>query len=504
MPIDLLQAARELIAIDSRSSVSDRAVVDYLAPLCRRAGLTVHLQTERRDGVQQHNLLAGRRGAAPSPGEAAGGSAVDAERPALLLATHLDTVPPGDEALWTQTGGDPFRLTERDGLLVGLGSADVKLDFLCKLVALERLAETPLQRPVLLAGTYGEEVGRWGARLLLRETAPLPAAVLVGEATGLRPCTAHKGFLELRCTARAATQPAPTGHCRRITFHGASAHSSQVHKGVSANDACLDALQSSSAPTPPVVLALQGGDLVNKVAERAEMIVIGPTALDDAAPDDTASDRRAPGEDDSPPDDSVVSSPTVVDVPCPERATWSPALVTLLLALHRHVAALRADLLLDRVAGFEPAYSTVNNGLVALAGDTLSYTIDVRCVPGDAAAEQLATHLERIERLAERTPDCELQIERVQDDAPFAAMPGSPLLHSLHDVLRDSGLPVDPELKSGTTEAAQYRDAGLDVLVFGPGEAAGNIHRPNEHVPLAHLRRAVDIYEAMVRRLCGD
>ncbi|GEM_PF-635981 len=498
MSIDLLQAARELIAIDSRSSVSDRAVVDYLAPLCRRAGLTVHLQTERRDGVEQHNLLAGRGGSATTAGGAAAGPAVAAERPALLLATHLDTVPPGDEALWTQTGGDPFRLTERGGLLVGLGSADVKLDFLCKLVALERLAETPLQRPVLLAGTYGEEVGRWGARLLLRETAPLPAAVLVGEATGLRPCTAHKGFLELRCTARAATQPAPAGHCRRITFHGASAHSSQVHKGVSANDACLDTLQSLSAPTPPVVLDLQGGDLVNKVADRAEMIMVGPTALDDAA---FRRSRRA--GDDSPQVGPAIPGPAVVDMPCPEHATWSPQLVTLLLALHRHVAALRADLLLDQVAGFEPPYSTVNNGLVSLTAGELSYTIDVRSVPGDAAAERLATHLKRIDQLAEQTADCELRIERVQDDPPFAAMPGSPLLHSLHGVLRDHRLPVDPELKSGTTEAAQYRDAGLDVLVFGPGEAAGNIHRPNEHVPLAHLRRAVDVYEAMVRRLCG-
>jgi len=497
MPIDLLQAARELIAIDSRSSVSDRAVVDYLMPLCRSAGLSVYLQTERRDGIEQHNLLAGRHGTAPSGAGAAGAGTADADRPALLLATHLDTVPPGDETLWTQTGGDPFRLTERDGFLFGLGSADVKLDFLCKLLALERLAETALERPVLLAGTYGEEVGRWGAKLLLRETGPLPAAVMVGEATGLRPCTAHKGFLELRCTARAETRPAPAGHCRLITFHGTTAHSSQVHKGVSANDACLDALQSLSAQTPPVVLGLHGGDLVNKVADRAEMVVMGPAALDRAAPG-----RAAPGRAGSAEAGSAVPGTTVADVPCPEHATWSPPLISLLLELHRHVTALRADLLLDRVAGFEPPYSTVNNGLVSLAAGELSYTIDVRSAPGDTAAELLATHLSRIERLAERTADCELLIERVQDDPPFAAMPGSPLLHSLHGVLRDCRLPLDPELKSGTTEAAPYRSAGLDVLVFGPGEAAGNIHRPNERVPEAHLRRAVDVYEAMVRRVC--
>ena len=93
MPIDLLSTARELIAIDSRSSLSDRAVVDYLAPLCRAAGLTVSLQDELRDGVTQWNLLATRGGdAAPAEGPATGRAL------RLLLATHLDTVPPGDEA----------------------------------------------------------------------------------------------------------------------------------------------------------------------------------------------------------------------------------------------------------------------------------------------------------------------------------------------------------------------------------------------------------------------
>lgn len=474
MPIDLLQAAREIIALDSRSSLSDRPLVDHLAPLCREAGLTVSLQTERRDGVEQCNLLAAR---GPRPET---GSRDDAVAPALLLATHLDTVPPGDEALWSATGGDAYRMTERDGELYGLGVADVKLDFLCKLLALERLKEHPLARPVLLAGTYGEEVGRWGARLLARETRPRPAAALVGEATGLRPCTAHKGYLELRCGARAATRAATPTACWRVVFEGVAAHSSQVDKGVSANDACLDALRGLTAREPVPILRLRGGELVNKVAAGAEMLLLH--------------DRRP-----------AIPGAGVTRVSCPGDPAWSPALVETLLALHDHISSLRDDLRAHEAPGFEPPFGTVNNGLVSLTAGELSYAVDVRSIPTEVAAEALRAHMERLRQPIARTPgsDLELRIERAFDDPPFAATPGSPLRRRLRRVLRERGLPLDTEFKSGTTEATVYSRAGMDTLVFGPGEATGNIHRPNEHVPLDHLRRAVDVYQDIVVAMCG-
>ena len=270
MSIDLLSTARDLIAVDSRSSLSDRAVVDYLAPLCREAGLAVSMQQEVRAGVTQWNLLATRNGEATSP-QTRGAACDGALR--LLLATHLDTVPPGDEAAWTRTGGKPFELTREDGLLYGLGTADVKLDFLCKLAALERLRDVPLAGPVGLAGTYGEEVGRWGAKLLVRSLSPLPDAILVGEPTGLRPCTSHKGYLEIRCTAGAEPVEPPGGPWWSVTFQGVTAHSSQPHKGRSANDACLSALAELWRRQRPPIAGVQGGELVNKVAATAGFLV---------------------------------------------------------------------------------------------------------------------------------------------------------------------------------------------------------------------------------------
>jgi len=482
MPIDLLTTARALIAIDSRSSLSDGAIVDYLIPLCRQAGLHVSVLSETRDGVRQHDLIAGRgRVAAPAGagGEAPAGSP---EPAALVLATHLDTVPPGDEGLWTMTAGRPFELTERDGMLHGLGTADVKLDFLCKLLALERLKETELRRPVALAGTYGEETGRWGAALLADSFADRlggpPQAVLVGEPTGLRPCTAHKGYVEIHCRGESTPVPVDRGPCWSVRFSGAAAHSSQPHKGVSANDACLGALALQWETCPLPVLGLRGGDLVNKVPAAAEMVVRcdKPPRMGDAQ---------------------------ITPVECPPSPSWSPDVVQLLLHVHRLTAALRERLSAYPAAGFDPPCSSVNNGLVYLSPGAFSHVVDVRRVPGQGPCTELEAHFDALYRLAQGCDGPRLAVDRVLDSAPFAATGASRLLQHVEAVLTERGLPTHPELKSGTTEAPVYAQAGSDVLVFGPGVAGGNIHKPNEHVPLADLRAAIDIYEALIRRICG-
>ena len=80
-------------------------------------------------------------------------------RKGLLLNTHLDTVSPGRPENWTETGGDPYSAMITENRIYGLGSADVKLDFLCKLHAVTRFRERKLKQPVYLVGTCGEEVG---------------------------------------------------------------------------------------------------------------------------------------------------------------------------------------------------------------------------------------------------------------------------------------------------------------------------------------------------------
>ena len=60
--------------------------------------------------------------------------------PNLLLAAHLDTMPPGDRESWKS---DPYRLERRGSRLYGLGVADMKGAVAAALLAIARVAREP-------------------------------------------------------------------------------------------------------------------------------------------------------------------------------------------------------------------------------------------------------------------------------------------------------------------------------------------------------------------------
>ncbi len=77
--------------------------------------------------------------------------------PTLLLAAHMDTMPPGDECLWRY---DPYTLQREGERLVGLGSADMKAAIVTILFAAARIAAIPEARGSLtLVFSADEEAG---------------------------------------------------------------------------------------------------------------------------------------------------------------------------------------------------------------------------------------------------------------------------------------------------------------------------------------------------------
>ncbi|MDP9138257.1 MAG: acetylornithine deacetylase [Pseudomonadota bacterium] len=134
----------------------------------------------------------------------------------IVLSAHTDVVPV-DGQEWST---DPFSATEKDGLVYGRGTADMKGFLAAALAAVPRLKARVLKRPVHLAISCDEEIGCLGVRPLIahmRAHLPTPLAVIVGEPTLMQVVDAHKAVISF--------QTEVTGH---------EAHSSVAHTGVNA------------------------------------------------------------------------------------------------------------------------------------------------------------------------------------------------------------------------------------------------------------------------------
>jgi acetylornithine deacetylase/succinyl-diaminopimelate desuccinylase-like protein len=105
--------------------------------------------------------------------------------PTVLLYSHYDVVPAGDEALWSSS---PFEPTERDGALVGRGVADTKANVLAHVGALRAWGGRPPVGIKLCIEGY-EEIGS-GALTSYPATDPdrfQADTLLIGDMGSIRP-----------------------------------------------------------------------------------------------------------------------------------------------------------------------------------------------------------------------------------------------------------------------------------------------------------------------------
>jgi acetylornithine deacetylase len=159
---------------DPSLDMSNRAAADLVGGWLEAAGFRNELMPVSDDGGKV-NIIG-------VLGEGEGG---------LVLSGHLDTVP-YDEELWT---ADPFELQEVDGVLRGLGVADMKSFFPLVLEALREIPAKDLKRPVIVLGTADEETTMGGARALVASGGLQARHALIGEPTNGRPVRQHKGVM---------------------------------------------------------------------------------------------------------------------------------------------------------------------------------------------------------------------------------------------------------------------------------------------------------------------
>lgn len=140
----------------------------------------------------------------------------------IAFSGHMDVVPVAGQPWDT----DPFVMTERDGLLYGRGTCDMKGYLACVLALVPEMLRRKLNQPLYIVFSYDEEVGCTGVKPMIAEfgkTLPKPGVVLVGEPTLMTVVDAHKG-----------------GYRFRTEITGQAAHSSKPQLGASAIFAAAD------------------------------------------------------------------------------------------------------------------------------------------------------------------------------------------------------------------------------------------------------------------------
>ncbi len=238
-----------LVAFNTISDQSNLPMIDFLASFLEGHGFST--QRYFNNDKTKANLIA-RIGPETSGG--------------IMLAGHTDVVPVEDQP-WTTP---PFSLVEKDGVLIGRGTSDMKgfIALICD--AVEQLDLSQLKRPVFLVFTYDEEVGCFGAKHLKETLGKLADQIdfaVIGEPTNFSLVNAHKGI-----------------QVNRTRFTGKPAHSSCPHLGHSAIMAAASFLQKLPEKLPreedkrftPASMTfnagkIYGGNALNIIAEHCQL-----------------------------------------------------------------------------------------------------------------------------------------------------------------------------------------------------------------------------------------
>jgi len=448
---DFVEACRKFIELDSTPAVGTADLAEFAAELCREAGLYVELQSEMLGGIRQTNVIARPLN----------------ERPAeeFLLQTHLDTCDPGAYGLWTRTGANPYAASiyQENGtdVLYGLGSADTKLDFLCKLYALNDLRGRAWKLPPVLVGTFGEETGMNGAIKLIRKKMISAKMALVGEPTNLIPVCAGKGFAAVEIEIpfseeekelRAEHDVSDASTTQSRMFVGKAAHSSSPQAGESAILKMIDYL--TKLPDGLLLMEMEGGVNYNTV-----------------------------------PSSAVLEIDTVANV----RETIGSKIARIMKA----ISEVEKDFLNYSDPGFNPAVPTLNIGQVRTYEDIVKFKGCCRLPP--SVSNEIYERW--METLRKACSDVGGVFRITEYKQPFRTDMSLPLVQVCQRELEALGLSGVCGTQSVANEANVFSRFGIPCVVVGPGQGVGNSHAPNEHVRIEQLHQAVRFYRGVLERV---
>ncbi|MBI3544435.1 MAG: M20/M25/M40 family metallo-hydrolase [Deltaproteobacteria bacterium] len=487
--INFIEQAEKLISINSVSQEGNEEIALYLQGLMKAMGLKTVMQevSHSLEGVskRQFNVIG-----------ILGDALVDTKtRKGLLLNTHIDTVSPGIRTHWTETGGDPFKATIKENRIYGLGSADVKLDFLCKLKAIERYRERKLKMPIYLVGTAGEEIGMLGAKFLIKSLALNPKYVIVGEPSELAVIHAHKAYVVYQVgVGYTQLERDAKGYNTRIELHcfGKSTHGSYPHLGDNAIKRMLSVVRKIKEANFQIRLTkITGGDSVNKVPDTASVEFYIPSSSFD---DFKKFYRENLNQKDVNVEFGGLGESGMKFMP--------DNILDSIEQVQSCLDNLENDLLSAKDETFNPGKSTINFGRITCRPGGIEMHFDIRLLPSVAPDAFDARFKALVHETNTKFSNLIMKTTRNRFNPSLDMKADSELVMAAREAQKAAGIEEKLDKKATSTEAAQYFAAGFDSIVFGPGRSMGNSHTPNEHNLVDHLDKAVHFYDRMIERFC--
>ncbi len=449
--MDFKELIKKIILIDSTPKGGSEEIATFAADLCRQSGLSVILQEGELVGKRQFNVIARPKSSN--------------KKDEVIFQTHLDTVESGLNASWSETDQNPFKATFKDGKVFGLGTADVKIDFLCKLRALKEYSSLRFRRPFALIGTFGEEMGMEGSKLLLSSKIIDPKMAIIGEPSELQIVYANNGygvctfdipFLDEELSFIKDHQAVYSATTQEKIFHGKAVHSSTPHLGENAILKMIEYI--SKLPEGIGLLVAKGGTVANTVPSYAQIEIDPGFIL---------------------PSEHVGSGMRLVK-------------------LVRELQRLEREFLNFENPAFSPPTPTLNIGVLNTTETCLKLTVSFRVTP-QITPEQIETWWQRLGGFAEKN-GCLFTADRMTNSAMTPL--DSELITGAVEISKKLKLPESPITKASGTECSIYRPLGVECMVIGPGVSIGNSHTANEYNILSQLDLASEFYSEAVKRFC--
>jgi len=411
-------------------------------------GFDCELHAENQQGLPQANLLVRPKSSN--------------RKNETLFQTHMDTVEPGNYGSWSKTQANPFQVSVYGDEMYGLGVADVKLDFICKLEAAKEFAhKSSFKSPFVLAATYGAQTGMSGAIRLLRKKLIFAERAFVGEPTDLHVCAAGMGlatvdifvpFGDQERVYRESHDLMESSSTQSKVFYGKAAHSSDPDSGENAVSKALVYLEQ--LPAGLAIMDFDGGINDNSVPPQAFLEV------------DFVGDLKSPTS-------------------------------QKLIRIHNCIRKLREKMMEERDPRFSPEHATLNLGTIRTTSDGVHISGSCRIPPtvDDGIYRSWMNEVGQV--CAEVGGRFSVRDYRRGFDSA-----NSDFIKEVSTINQSLSLSGDVRAISTTTEASVFSKMGIPCVVYGAGSSLGNSHQPNEMVKVSDLNKSVEFYKSCIERFC--